>query len=274
MEKFTLSNGVTIPVVGLGTFRSSKEDAYNAVRIALDAGYRHIDTAAIYGNEDAVGKAINASSVKREDIFLTTKVWNSEQGYEKTKAAIEKSLTDLNQDYIDLILVHWFKGYDKLEGTWKALEEAYNAGKVKAIGVSNFNVHHIMKLLSYAIVKPVVNQVETHIELQNQFLQDYCGENGILLEAYAPFMSHHIKDFLSNETMIGLSEKYNKTVPQISLRWMYQRGIIALPKSVTESRIISNVNYFDFELSEEDMGIIRGLNKGNKIFVEMDNVSF
>ena len=274
MDKIKLANGVLIPNVGLGTSQSPKKDAFNAVKLALDAGYRHIDTALIYGNEEAVGQAINESSVVREEIFLTTKLWNTSQGYEQTKKAIEQSLTNLQQDYIDLYLIHWFKGYENLKGSWKAIEEAYKAGKLKAIGVSNFNVHHIMYLLNIAEIKPMVNQVETHIELQNHFLQEFCSENNIVLEAYAPLMSWKIKDMLANETMKAIADKYNKTVPQVAVRWLNQRGIVALPKSVNQVRIQSNFLVYDFHLSEEDMISITKLNKGNKLFPEFDNVSF
>ena len=171
MKKQKLNNGVLMPIVGLGTFRSKEEDAYNAVKTALDGGYRHIDTAAVYQNEKAVGRAINDSDVKREDIFVTTKLWNTDQGYESTMDAFNESLERLGLDYVDLYLVHWFKGYDNLKETWRAFEALYEMGKVKAIGVSNFNVHHIDYLLKNAKVKPMVNQVETHIHLQNQFLQ-------------------------------------------------------------------------------------------------------
>ncbi len=274
MEYLKLRNGVKIPIVGLGTWKSTSEDAFNAVKWALEAGYRHIDTAMIYGNEKAVGAAINESNVPRYEIFLTTKLWNTDQGYESTKAAIEKSLKDLNQDYVDLYLIHWFKGYDKALESWKAIEEAYEAGKLKAIGVSNYNIHHLMNLINNTKIPPMINQVETHVELQNNFLQDYCSENGIILEAYAPLMSWKVSELLKNEVLIKISEKHGKTVPQIAIRWLSQRGIVPLPKSVNKSRIIANLNVFDFKLSDEEMKEIKSLNKGNKMFPEFDNVMF
>lgn len=274
MKTKTLRNGVTIPVVGLGTWKSTKEDAYNAVKWALEIGYRHIDSAAIYGNEVEVGKALTDSSVAREEIFLTSKLWNTEQGYEKTQKAIEKSLNDLNVEYIDLYLIHWFKGYELGLSSWKAIEEAYEAGKLKAIGVSNHNVHHLMNLIDNAKIPPMVNQVETHIELQNEFLRQYCESNGIVLEAYAPLMSWKVTELLENDTMIKLAKKYNKTVPQIAVNWLTSRGIVALPKSTNKSRIASNFEVFDFELTADDLEEIKKLNKGNKLFPEFDNITF
>lgn len=274
MKTFKLRNNIEIPVVGLGTWKSTKEDAYNAVKWALEAGYRHIDSAAIYGNEVEVGRAIKDSSVPREDIFLTSKLWNTEQGYEKTKKAIEKSLQDLDVDYIDLYLIHWFKGYENGLSSWKAIEEAYEDGKLKAIGVSNHNVHHLMNLINNAKVPPMINQVETHVELQNEFLRSYCEENGIVLEAYAPLMSWKVKDLLDNETLVNIAKKHNKTVPQVAINWLVSRGIVALPKSTNKERIISNFDVFDFELTQEDLTEIKSLNKGNKLFPEFDNVTF
>ena len=274
MKKIKLSNDVLIPAVGLGTWKSSMEDAYKAVKWALEAGYRHIDTAAIYGNEEAVGKAIKDSKVPREEIFVTTKLWNTEQGYESTLKAFDESLAKLGLEYVDLYLIHWFKGYEKQLSTWKAFEEIYKSGKAKAIGVSNHNVHHIMNILNNCEIKPMVNQVETHIKLQNVFLQDYCMQNDIYLEAYAPLMSWEIKQLLENETMIEIAEKYGKTVPQIAIKWLTERDIIALPKSVNQGRIESNFNVWDFELTKEDMELIKTLNGGKKLFTDMDNVPY
>lgn len=274
MKKIELRNGVTVPMIGLGTWKSTKEDAYNAVKWALEAGYRHIDSAMIYDNEIEVGKAIKDSKVKREDIFLTSKLWNSDQGYETAKKAIEKSLKDLDVDYLDLYLIHWFKGYELGLGSWKAMEEAYEAGKIKAIGVSNHNVHHLMNLINNAKIAPMINQVETHIELQNEFLKQYCEENGVILEAYAPLMSWKVKELLENETLIAIANKHNKTVPQVAINWLITRGIIALPKSTNKDRIIANLDVSDFELTKEDLEDIKKLNKGNKMFPEFDNVMF
>lgn len=274
MEMIKLHNGVEVPIVGLGTWQSEKNDAFNAVKVALENGYRHIDTAMIYGNEKEVGQAIIDSGINREDIFLTSKVWNPDQGYESTLKAFNDSLERLQTDYLDLYLIHWPKGYELAQQTWKAMEELYEAGKVRAIGVSNFNIHHIDNILKIAKVKPMINQVECHVELQNNVLNEYCNENGIILEAYAPLMSKKVKDLLQKDDLIKLAEKHNKTVPQIAIRWLTQRGIIALPKSITDSRIISNYDVFDFKLSDEDMQVIRKLNTAHKIFPEPDNIDF
>lgn len=274
MINVKLNNGTEIPIVGLGTFRSASEDVYQAVLDALEAGYRHIDTAMIYGNEEAIGKAIKDSKIPRKELFVTTKLWNSDQGYESTKAALNLSLKKLGLEYVDLYLIHWFKGYELAIDSYKAMEELYKEGKVKALGVSNFNVHHIMKLLENCTVAPSVNQVETHIELQNVFLQEYCESVGIKLEAYAPLMSQHISDLLSNETMNRIAKKYNKSVPQIAIKWLVTRGIIVIPKSIKKVRIVENFDIFDFDLTDEDMAEIKKLNKARKIFPEFDNVAF
>ena len=274
MQTLKLVNGVEIPVVGLGTWQSKKNEAYEAVKSALKAGYRHIDTAAIYGNEVEVGKAIIDSKIPRNEIFVTTKLWNSDQGYESTKKAIDKSLKDLQLEYVDLYLIHWFKGYDKGLSSWKAIEEAYADGKLRSIGVSNHNVHHLMNLIKNSKVPPMVNQMETHIELQNEFLRDYCEQNNIILEAYAPLMSWKVKELLENEAMLKIANNHNKTVPQVAINWLNTRGIVALPKSVNESRIIANFDVFDFELSKDELEEIKSLNKGNKLFPEFDNVPF
>jgi diketogulonate reductase-like aldo/keto reductase len=272
--KFELNNGVKIPAVGLGTWKSSSDDAYQATLYALEAGYRHIDTAMIYRNEADVGRAIRNSNISRKEVFITSKVWNSDQGYEETIEACNESLKNLGTDYLDLYLIHWFKGYEKQLETYRALETLYKEGKVKAIGVSNHNVHHLQYLLDHCEVPPMVNQVETHIGLQNHFLQEFCINNNIQLEAYAPLMSWKIKDMLENEDMMQLAKKHNKTVPQIAIRWHIQRGIVALPKSINKDRIVSNFEVFDFVLDETDMAVIRKQNKGMKLFPEFDNVDY
>lgn len=270
----TLNNKTVIPTIGLGTWKSSSEDAYSAVLNALEAGYRHIDTAMIYGNEEAIGKAIKDSKIKREELFITTKLWNTDQGYESALKAFDLSLSKLGLEYVDLYLIHWFKGYEKQMNSWKALEDIYKSGRAKAIGVSNHNVHHIENILKNCEIKPMVNQVETHITLQNVFLHEFCESKGIKLEAYAPLMSWMIPDMLKNETMISLAEKHSKTVPQIALRWLIQRGIVVIPKSVNKERIAQNFNIFDFELTDEDMTLVYGLNTGKKLFTDMDNVPY
>jgi len=274
MKKQKLHNDVLMPIIGLGTFRSKDEDAYHAVLAALEAGYRHIDTAAVYGNEEEVGRAIKDSKVKRKDLFVTTKIWNTEQGYRKSLKQFNESLQKLGLEYVDLLLIHWFKSYDKTRRTWNAFETLYDMGKVKAIGVSNFNVHHLQYLLDNANIKPMVNQVETHIHLQNHFLHDFCKKNGIQLEAYAPLMSHHIDELLENETMKEIADKYGKTIPQIAIRWLTQREIVVIPKSIHKKRIKENFDIFDITIEDEDMEKINTLNKGRKYFPEFDNVNF
>jgi len=274
MIKFKLNSGTEIPAVGLGTWKSPSEDAYNAVLYALKAGYRHIDTASIYGNEEAVGRAIKDSGLKREELFITTKVWNSDQGFDQTIKAFNDSMEKLDIGYFDLYLIHWFKGYEQALDTYMALEKLYKDGLVKAIGVSNYNIHHLMYLIEHASVVPAVNQVETHIALQNHNLQDFCVENGIQLEAYAPLMSWKIGEMLEDETMKKIASKHGKTVPQVAIRWLVQRNVVAIPKSVNENRIISNYDIFDFELEQQDMDEIRTLNKGSKLFPEFDNIDF
>lgn len=274
MKKIKLNNNHEIPIVGLGTFRSKPEDAYNAVKFALENGYTHIDTAAIYRNEKAVGDAIIDSGVNRDDIFITTKVWNDSQGYETTKKAFYESLEKLSLEYVDLYLIHWFKGYDLSLDTYRALEDLYKEGKIKAIGVSNYNIHHLQHLLDHVEIKPMMNQVETHIYLQNHALQEFCENNGIRLEAYAPLMSNHISELLEDETMNKIAKKYNKSVPQIAIKWLTERNIVVIPKSTTPSRISQNIDIFDFNLSKTDMDDIRKLNRGRKFFPEFDNIDF
>ncbi len=274
MKTVKLNNGKEMPIVGLGTWLSKPEEVYNAVLTALKNGYRHIDTAMIYHNEEAIGKAIKDSGILRKEIFVTTKLWNSDQGYESTLKAFNVSLNKLGLDYVDLYLIHWFKGYKKAVNTYKALEEIYRSGKAKAIGVSNYNVHHLMNILNNCEIPPMVNQVETHVTLQNHFLHEYCKDNNIQLEAYAPLMSYRINELLENEVMIKVAKKHNKTVPQIAIRWLIEREIVVIPKSINPNRIISNYDVFDFALDDEDMKDIRTVNTGRKIFVEFDNVDY
>lgn len=274
MRTVKLNNGKEMPIVGLGTWLSEPKDVYNAVLTALKNGYRHIDTAMIYRNEEAIGKAIKDSLVPREDIFVTTKLWNTDQGYEKALVAFDLSLKKLGLEYVDLYLIHWFKGYKKAIDSYKALEYLYMNGKAKAIGVSNYSIHHLMNILDNCQIPPMVNQVETHVTLQNHFLHQYCQENNIQLEAYAPLMSYRIEELLNNKTMLKIADKHHKTVPQIAIRWLVEREIVVIPKSITPSRIISNYNVFDFQLDENDMKEIRKVNTGRKIFIEFDNVDY
>ncbi len=270
MER-TLNSGYSIPMVGLGTFRARGEDVYRAVLHALEAGYRHIDTAVAYKNEEEVGRALADSSVPREEVFVTTKIWNSAHTKEATTRMIDASLDNLGTDYIDLVLMHWPWTYERNAAVYAAMEEAADAGKVRTLGISNFHIHHLDALLQTARVVPAVNQVECHVHLQNTRLQDYLESKGIAMEAYAPFKSDKIQDVLENETLISIGDAHGKSPTQVSLRWMVQRGIIALPKSVTPARITENLQVFDFELTDEEMHAIRKLNRAERTFPEPDN---
>jgi methylglyoxal/glyoxal reductase len=265
----TLSNGVNIPWVGFGTFKvESGEVTKEAVKKALEVGYRHLDTAKIYGNEESVGLAIKESGIPREEIFITTKVWNSDQGYESTLAAFETSLNKLGLEYLDLYLIHWPK--EKNIETWKALETLYQNKKVRAIGVSNFKIHHLETLMSQTDIIPMVNQVECHPQYPQNELKAFCEQHQIMLTAWGPLMQGQIFD---QPIMIELAEKYNKSIAQIALKWQLQRGVIVIPKSITPSRIESNAKLFDFELLDEDMKLIESL-KGNRIGPDPDLITF
>ncbi|WP_028856766.1 aldo/keto reductase [Psychrilyobacter atlanticus] len=271
MQRITLNNGIDIPIIGLGTFRAKEKDVYNAVKTALDSGYRHIDTAMIYGNEVEVGRAIKDSGVPREELFITTKLWNSDQGYETTKKAFDDSLKKLGLEYIDLYLIHWYKGEEKAADSWKAMEELYETGHIKSIGVSNFNVNHIEDLLKTAKIKPVINQVEIHLGLPQYNLQKYCESMEIKLEAYAPMQSGGI---FANEDIKKIAQKHNKTIANIALKFLVDRGIIVLPKSIKEERILNNKNIFDFSLDENDQIILEKQCNGMRLFPDPDNCSF
>ena len=260
-DTYTLANDVQIPCIGFGTWQTPDgETAINSVKAALKAGYRHIDTAACYGNEASVGQAIKESGVPREEIFVTSKVWNTERGYEKTLAAFETTMAKLDLDYVDLYLIHWpaaanqFENWKEINAqTWRALEELYIEGKVKAIGVSNFLPHHLEALLEGVKVVPMVNQIEYHPGFMQAESVAFCKAHNILVEAWSPLGTGNV---LNNETLIMMAQKYSKTVAQICIRWVLQHGLLPLPKSITESRIIENTEVFDFEIKEEDMAII------------------
>lgn len=270
-SKVKLNNGVEMPWFGLGVFLSNEgEEVENAVKVALQTGYRHIDTAAIYKNERGVGKAIRESGVPREEIFVTSKVWNTDQGYKTTLAAYEASLERLQMDYLDLYLVHWPKGKRSVE-TWKALEEIYQKGKVKAIGISNFLVHHLEEFLPECKIMPAVNQYEFHPELLQPELLEYCKKRGIQPEAWSPIMKGRVNNV---PLMQELAAKYGKTPVHIVLRWDIQKGVVTIPKSVTPERIISNADIFDFELSEEDIAKIDNLDKNGRIGFHPDSIPF
>ncbi len=268
-----LNNGVEIPKLGLGTFRAKGEEVYEAVKHALKIGYRHIDTAAIYENEAEVGRAVKDSGIPREEIFITTKLFQPDQGYLNTKNALHRSLEKLDMDYVDMFLIHWPISYQKTADSYQAMEELYLDGYTRAIGVSNFNFHHLEHLFDSAEIMPQVNQVECHIHLQNHKLHEFCRKNGIYLEAYAPLMSHEIKHLLENETLADIAKKYDKSIPQVAIRYQLQRDIITLPKSITKKRIEENFETLDFTLSQSDMEAIKKLNRAKKYFPEADNLN-
>ncbi len=267
----TLQNGVEMPWFGLGVFLiQDGEPVENAVQWALDAGYRSIDTAAVYRNERGVGNAIDRSVVPREEIFVTTKVWNTDQGYDSTLKAFDASLDRLQMDYVDLYLVHWpVKG--KYKETWRAMEEIYRSGRAKAIGVSNFLQHHLTDLMESAEVPPMVDQVEFHPRLQQPELQEYCQQHNIRLEAWRPIMRGQVHDIPELEE---LAQKYGKTPVQVTLRWMIQKGIVTIPKSENKERIRSNADIFDFEIEETDLATIDGLDRNERMGEHPDDFHF
>lgn len=261
MNSYTLSNNVTIPELGFGTWQTPDGDvAVASVKKALEVGYRHIDTAQGYKNEASVGQAIKESSIPREELFLTTKLWNANHSYDLVMSSFEESLEKLQTDYIDLFLIHWpnpvaFRDNWQTANaeTWRAFEELYQAGKIKAIGVSNFLPHHFKELKKTATIFPMVNQIFLAPgELQEEVVT-YCQEHDVLLEAYSPLGTGKIFDV---PEMKALAEKHQKSIAQVALRWSLQHGFLPLPKSVTPSRIEENIHVFDFELSEEDMKTI------------------
>ena len=264
MEYQTLNNGLKIPTIGFGVFRvPDKKECEESVYQAIKAGYRLIDTAQSYGNEEAVGKAIQETSVPRDELFITTKVWISNYGYEKAKASVEESLKKMQLDYFDLVLLHQpFKDY---HGAYRALIDLYKEGKIKAIGVSNFYPDRLVDLALDTEVVPAVNQVEVNPFHQQDTALIYNTKYGVQLEAWAPFAEGK-NGIFTNETLVEIGNKYNKSVGQVILRWLVQRGIVPLAKTVRKERMQENLNIFDFELSEEDMQTISSLNKDTSSF--------
>ena len=256
MEKFTLSNGVEIPAVGYGTYLTSEKDD-GTVAAALAAGYRHFDTASFYGTEQALGDALKAAGVPREELFLTSKLWKDEMGYENALAAFERSLQKLGSDYLDLYLIHWPRTDDLTaewrqldRDTWRALEDLYRAGRVRAIGVSNFLPHHLRSLMKTAEVMPMVNQIEFHPGYPQTYTVEFCKAHGILPEAWSPLGRTRV---LQDERLAGIAAKYGKSVAQLCVRFALQCGVAPLPKSSSPARMQANLDVFDFVISDEDM---------------------
>ncbi|AZV45596.1 aldo/keto reductase [Peribacillus asahii] len=271
----TLYNGVKMPWLGIGVFKVEEgPELVNAVKFAIKHGYRSIDTAAIYENEEGVGQAIreglDETGISREELFVTSKVWNSDLGYESTIAAYETSLKKLGLDYLDLYLIHWpVEG--KYKEAWRALETLYKEGKVKAIGVSNFQIHHLEDLMKDAEIKPMVNQVEYHPRLTQKEVQAFCQEHGIRLEAWSPLMQGQLLD---NPVLQEIAHTHNKTIAQVIIRWDLQNGVVTIPKSTKEHRIVENSTVFDFELTKEEMQRIDELNQNHRVGPDPDNFDF
>lgn len=265
-----LHNGVDMPWLGLGVFQTEEGDeVLQAVETALKAGYRHIDTAAMYQNERGVGQAVRNSGVPREDVFVTTKVWNSDQGFDNTLRAFDKSQENLNLDYIDLYLIHWPK--DQSTDTWKALEKLYQDGMVKAIGVSNFKPHHLDDIFKICDIKPMVNQVELHPWFNQQSLRDLCAEHQIQIEAWAPLGRG---DLLEHPVVVEIAQKHDREPAQVLVRWHLQNGIVTIPKSSKPERIRSNADVYGFELDEEDMNRINDIDENKRLGPDPDEITF
>ena len=266
-----LANGVEMPYLGLGVFKmTDREESIQAMKKALEVGYRAIDTAALYGNEEEVGIAIRESGVPREEIFVTTKVWNKDQGYDLTLRAFETSLKKLGLEYIDLYLTHW-PVEDKLVDTYRAIERLYEEKLIRVPGVSNHHQHHLEKIFAKANVKPMVDQIELHPYLSQQELRSFCTENDIAVTAWSPLGRGGV---LQDETIVNIANAIGKTAAQVVLRWHYQHDIISIPKSVTPNRIEENMQIFDFELSDEQITQLNNLNKNQRFGQNPDNFHF
>ena len=265
MKNVKLSNGVEMPILGFGVYQiPDLEECERVVLEAIEVGYRSIDTAQVYGNEEAVGNAIKKSGVDRKEFFITTKVWISNSGYEKAKASIEESLKKLQTDYIDLLLIH--QPFGDYYGTCRAMEEYYKAGKLRAIGVSNFYPDRFVDIVNFVEIKPMVNQVETHVFNQQIIPQEIMKEYGTQIESWGPFAEGK-NNLFTNETLVEIGKKYDKTAAQVALRYLIQRDIVVIPKTVKKDRMIQNFSVFDFELSEDDMKKILKLDKKESLFL-------
>lgn len=263
MQYVTLSNGIRMPMLGYGVYQVSNEECERCVLDAIDVGYRSVDTAQAYHNEEAVGKAIEKCGVPRSELFLTTKVWISNAGYEKAKASIDMSLQNLRTDYIDLLLIH--QPFGDYYGTWRAMEEAYRAGKLRAIGVSNFYPDRLVDLCRFVNIKPMVNQVETHVFQQQTQAREWMNKYGVAHESWGPFAEGR-KDFFTDPVLCDIGQKYQKSAAQIALRFLIQRGVIVIPKSTHKERMKENFEIFNFTLTEGDMQKIAALDESKSAF--------
>lgn len=273
MKKMILNNGYEMPQIGLGTFKMQVADneTFNAVNKGIELGYRHIDCAAIYGNEIEVGKAIKASNIDRSELFITSKLWNTEQGYESTKAAFAKSCEDLQVDYLDLYLIHWPVTLNKTLESWRALEELYLEGKIKAIGVCNFTFRHLSEMLPHIKIMPMVNQIELHPQFPQNRTVDFCKRFNIHVTAWGSLMQGQI---FNNEIIAQIAAKHNVTISQVALQWAMDRNLIVIPKSVSPNRLVENLKWNDFKLDDEDLASIDKLNTARRIGPDPDEKTF
>ncbi|BBE16519.1 oxidoreductase, aldo/keto reductase family [Aquipluma nitroreducens] len=268
MEKVKLNNGIEMPVLGFGVMQIMGDECETAVLNAIEAGYRLFDTAELYGNEQAVGNAIKRSGIPREELFIATKFGSKEAGYEKTIAAFQRSLEALQLDYIDLYLIH--QPFGDIFGSWRAMQYLYNEGKIKAIGVCNFLPDRLMDLIANSGFIPAVNQIEAHPYQQQIETQQFLQDNGVQIEAWSPF-AEGMNDIFNNEVLAAIAAKYNKTVAQVILRWLTQRGVVAIPKSGRKERMIENISIFDFRLSDEDIQRIQTLDTKQSMYFDHRN---
>ncbi len=265
MQVIKLNNGVEMPLVGFGVFQvTDLNECEKCVIDAIETGYRSIDTAAVYQNETAVGNAIQKSGINRSEVFVTTKLWVQDTGFEKTKLAFERSLNNLQVDYLDLYLIH--QPYGDVHGSWRAMEELYKAGKIRAIGVSNFQPDRVMDMITFNEVVPAVNQIETHPFQQQVDAHQFLKDNGVQLESWGPFAEGK-NNIFQNEILGSIGKKYNKSIAQVILRWLTQREIVSIPKSVRKEKMIENINVFDFELNAADMEAITTLDTKQSSFI-------